>query len=181
MLFISFFIYFFCFIFFTDSSELHLFIHSRHSRGFAVQFERNHVLSTKKTLKITVKVFFYYQTFFTSQEWATSAPFHDILLYICCFSFFWVITNSKPSKILTKQKFFIDKSDSCAKYKLHKHIFNLMPSICFESWYCLSVVTFRFSVYLSSVLISRLFFRCYCCFCCCCSVAVFILAIMTSL
>ena len=47
---------FFFFFFFTDSSELHWFIHSR---GFAIQFERNHVLSTKKTLKITVKVFFY--------------------------------------------------------------------------------------------------------------------------
>ena len=44
------------FNFFSDSSEFHWFIHSR---GFAVQFERNHVLSTKKTLKITVKVFFY--------------------------------------------------------------------------------------------------------------------------
>ena len=66
---IHFFVYLFLlFYFFTDSSELHLFIHSRHSRGFAVQFERNHVLSTKKTLKITVKVFFYYHIFFTSQE-----------------------------------------------------------------------------------------------------------------
>ena len=66
---IHFFVYLFLlFYFFTDSSELHLFIYSRHSRGFAVQFERNHVLSTKKTLKITVKVFFYYQIFFTSQE-----------------------------------------------------------------------------------------------------------------
>ena len=46
----------FFFFFLTDSSELHWFIHSR---GFADQFERNHVLSTKKTLKITVKVFFY--------------------------------------------------------------------------------------------------------------------------
>lgn len=57
---IHFFVYLFLlFYFFTDSSEPHLFIHSRHSRSFAVQFERNHVLSTKKTLKITVKVFFY--------------------------------------------------------------------------------------------------------------------------
>ena len=45
-LFLCLFIYFtlfFFFFFFTDSSELHWFIHSR---GFADQFERNHVLST---------------------------------------------------------------------------------------------------------------------------------------
>ena len=46
---------FFFFFFVTNSSEIHWFIHSR---GFAVQFGRNHVLSTKKTLQITVKVFF---------------------------------------------------------------------------------------------------------------------------
>ena len=39
--------FFFFFFFFTNSSEIHWFIHSR---GFAVQFGRNHVLSTKKNL-----------------------------------------------------------------------------------------------------------------------------------
>ena len=47
---------FFILFLLVNSSELHWFIHSH---GFAVQFERNHVLSTKKILKITVKVFFY--------------------------------------------------------------------------------------------------------------------------
>ena len=76
---------FFILFLLVNSSELHWFIHSH---GFAVQFERNHVLSTKKILKITVKVFFsVYQTFFTR----TGSYVGSISRHILCsygFSFF---------------------------------------------------------------------------------------------
>ena len=89
MLFIYFFVYlfillYFFFFFFTDSSELHWFIHSR---GFAVQFESNHVLSTKKTLQITVKVFFYLPHILYQNEPRTGS-ISRYILYICCLSFF---------------------------------------------------------------------------------------------
>ena len=86
-LFLCLFIYFtlfFFFFFFTDSSELHWFIHSR---GFAVQFESNHVLSTKKTLQITVKVFFYLPNILYQNEPRTGS-ISRYILYICCLSFF---------------------------------------------------------------------------------------------
>ena len=90
MLFISLFTYlfyfilFFFFFFFTNSSEIHWFIHSR---GFAVQFGRNHVLSTKKTLQITVKVFFYLPNILYHNELLTGS-ISRYILYICRFSFF---------------------------------------------------------------------------------------------
>lgn len=71
------------FNFFSDSSEFHWFIHSR---GFADQFERNHVLRTKKTLKITLKVFFYLPHILTRMSHVSSISRH--ILCICCFSFF---------------------------------------------------------------------------------------------
>ena len=76
--------YFFFFFFFTNSSEIHWFIHSR---GFAVQFGRNHVLSTKKTLQITVKVFFYLPNILYHNELLTGS-ISRYILYICRFSFF---------------------------------------------------------------------------------------------
>ena len=86
---IYFFVYLFILLysifFFTDSSELHWFIHSR---GFAVQFERNHVLSTKKILQITVKVFFYLPNILYQNEPRTGS-ISRYILYICRFSFFW--------------------------------------------------------------------------------------------
>ena len=86
---IYFFVYLFILLsfflfFFTDSSELHCFIHSR---GFAVQFERNHVLSTKKTLHISVKVFFYLPNILYQKEPRTGS-ISRYISYICCFSFF---------------------------------------------------------------------------------------------
>ena len=72
------------FFFFTNSSEIHWFIHSR---GFAVQFGRNHVLSTKKTLQITVKVFFYLPNILYHNELLTGS-ISRYILYICRFSFF---------------------------------------------------------------------------------------------
>ena len=74
---------FFILFLLVNSSELHWFIHSH---GFAVQFERNHVLSTKKILKITVKVFFYLPNILYWNELRSSISRHILCIY--CFSFF---------------------------------------------------------------------------------------------